>query len=74
MSTTWFSTYILVSMGSNESDTHDSLRKDPNMQPKDDVVIEIHRSPYGCTSAHAHPVDLAVVLIARIGLGLGPKI
>ena len=31
--------YIRSGMGSNESDTHDSLRKYPNMQPEDDVVI-----------------------------------
>ena len=84
-------------MDSNESDTHDSLRK-PNMQPEDDVVICTHRSPYGYTVVHAHPVlvmtwkverlyssnilpcrinpamDLAVVLMARIGLRLEPKL
>ena len=31
--------YIHSGMGSNESDTYDSLRKYPNMQPEDDVVI-----------------------------------
>ena len=68
------------------------------MQPKDKVVIYTHRSPYGYTMAHAHPVllmtwkverlcssnilpcrvnpamDLAVVLMARKGLGLGRKL
>ena len=31
--------YICSGMGSIESDTHDSLRKYPNMQPEDDLVI-----------------------------------
>ena len=31
--------YICSGMGSNESDTHDNLRKYPNMQPDDDVEI-----------------------------------
>ena len=87
--------YIRSGMDSNESDTHDSLKKYPNMQPEDDVVIcSTHRSPYGYTAAHAYPVlvmtwkvgrlyssnilpclvnpamDIAVVLMARIGLGL----
>ena len=48
--------YIRSGTGSNESDTHDSLMTHPNMQPRDDVDIYIHRSPYGCTSAHAHSV------------------
>ena len=48
--------YMRSGMGSNESDTHDSLRQYPNMQPRNDVVIYTHRSPYGYTSAHAHPV------------------
>ena len=48
--------YIRSGIDSNESDTHDSLRKYPNMQPEDDVVICTHRSPYGYTIAHAHPV------------------
>ena len=29
-------------MVSNESNTHNSLRKDPNMPPKDDVVIDTY--------------------------------
>ena len=33
--------YIRSGMGSNESDTHDSLRKYPNMQPEDDVLVVI---------------------------------
>ena len=86
--------YIRSGMGSNEPDIlHDSVRKHPNMQPEDDVVIV---RTY--TVAHAHPVlvmtskveilcssnilhcrvnpamDLAVVLMARIGLRLGPKL
>ena len=48
--------YICPGTGSIESDTHNSLRQYPNMQSRDDVVICIHRSPYGYTSAHAHPV------------------
>ena len=31
--------YIRSGMDSNESNTHDSLRKYPNMQPEGDVVI-----------------------------------
>ena len=90
--------YKRSGLGSNESDTHDSLRKCPNMQPENDVVICIHRSPYGYTIAYAHPVlvmtwkverlyssnifflsckpshGFAVALMARICLGLGPKL
>ena len=57
--------YIRSGMSSNESDTYDSLRKDPYMQPRDDVVIRIHRNPYGCTSAHAHPVLVMTWKILR---------
>ena len=47
--------YIRSGMGSNESDTRDSLRKYPNMQPEDDVVI-IHTGVHmvircACTSS-----------------------
>ena len=66
--------YIRSGMDSIESDTHDSLRQYSNMQPRDSVVICILRSPYDYTSAYAHPVLAISVLIARIGLGLGPKL
>ena len=42
--------YIRSGMGSNESGTHNRLKKYPNMQSKDDVVICTHRSLYGYTS------------------------
>ena len=48
--------YIRSGMGSNESDTHDSLRQYPNRQPRDDVVICIHRRSYGYTISRAHSV------------------
>ena len=41
--------YIRSGTGNNESDTHNSLRQYLNMQPRDNVVICIHRSPYGYT-------------------------
>ena len=58
--------YIRSGMDSNESDTHDSLRQYQNMQPRDDVVICIHRHPYGYTIAHAHPVCIGDDLEGRI--------
>ena len=47
--------YIRSGVGSNESHTHDSLRKYPNMQPEDDVVI-VHTGVHmvircACTSS-----------------------
>ena len=42
--------YIRSGMGSIESDTHDNLRQYPNMQPRGDMVICIHMSPYGYTA------------------------
>ena len=40
--------YIRSGMGSNESDTHDSLQNTHlSMQPKDGIVICTQMSPYG---------------------------
>ena len=58
--------YIRSGMGSNESDTHDSLRQYQNMQPKDDVVLCKHRSPYGYTITHAHSVLLKNWKVERL--------
>ena len=58
--------YIRSGVGSNESDTHDRLKKYPNMQHKDDMVICTHGSPCGYTIAHAHPVLLLTWKVERI--------
>ena len=53
--TFWYGQY------GNELDTRDSLRKYPNMQTEDDVVICIRRSTFGYTIAHANPVFYVVI-------------